>query len=201
MMCWVAIDRAIRIGDIFSFPYDFTKWHNVRNDIYKDVYDNFWNENIEAFVQYKGSDRVDASALLMPILNIISPQSPKWQKTMNAIDHELRSDVLVYRYREKGEEIDGLKGREGTFSICSFWYVECLALAGETQKAKVYFEKMLGYANHLGLYAEQIGMKGEHLGNFPQAFTHLALISAAIELSNQKKEVAARMSNIKKEMK
>ncbi|MBD0295869.1 MAG: glycoside hydrolase family 15 protein, partial [Flavisolibacter sp.] len=201
MMCWVALDRAIKIGDHFSYPYDFLKWHDVRNKIFTDVYENFWNEKKESFVQYKGADTLDASALLMPILNMISPHSDKWQKTMKAIDKELRSDVLIYRYREQQDEIDGMKGNEGTFTMCSFWHVECLALAGETGKAKEHFEKMLGYANHLGLYAEQLGMKGEHLGNFPQAFTHLALISAAIQLSSVKKERAPHMRNFSKGMK
>ena len=202
MMCWVAMDRAIKIGDIFSFPYDFIKWHEVRNKIYEDVYENFWSDEQNSFVQYKGGDSLDASVLLMPILNMISPRAERWQKTMKAIDQALRSDVLVYRYLEEQEEIDGLKGAEGTFTMCSFWYVECLALCGETERAKENFEKVLGYSNHLGLYAEQLGMKGEQLGNFPQAFTHLALISAAIELSKaNKKKAAPHMLNTNREMK
>lgn len=201
IMCWVALDRAIKIGNIFSYPYDFMKWRKVRDEIYDDVYTNFWNEKKQAFVQFKGSDNLDASALLMPILNMISPRSQRWMKTMDAIDQELRLDVLVYRYREQKEEIDGLKGKEGTFTMCSFWYVECLALCGQIERAKENFEKMLGYANHLGLYAEQLGMKGEHLGNFPQAFTHLALISAAIELSNDNKKGSADIRTRSKEMK
>jgi len=190
MMCWVALDRAIKIGDNFSYPYDFIKWQDVRNKIYEDVYQNFWSEKKQSFVQSKGSENLDASALLMPILNMISPHSERWKKTMEAIDKELRSDVLVYRYREQNDEVDGLKGNEGTFTMCSFWFVECLALSGQTERAKENFEKMLGYANHLGLYAEQLGKKGEHLGNFPQAFTHLALISAAIELSDKPMETS-----------
>jgi GH15 family glucan-1,4-alpha-glucosidase len=201
MMCWVALDRAIKIGNIFSYPFDALKWHAVRNDIYEDVYNNFWSEKKQAFVQSKGSENLDASALLMPILNMISPHSERWKKTMDAIDDELRSDVLVYRYREQQEEIDGLKGKEGTFSMCSFWFVECLSLSGQTERAKENFEKMLGYANHLGLYGEQLGMKGEHLGNFPQAFTHLALISAAIELSGDKNKKAKELRTINREMK
>lgn len=184
MMCWVAIDRAIKIGDHFSFPYDFINWKKIRNQLYHDMMERFWSDERQSFVQYEGGTSVDASTLLMPILNVISPHSEKWKLTMQAIDKDLRSDVLIYRYLEEGKEIDGLKGIEGTFTICSFWHIECLALQGDTQKAKEHFEKMMGYANHLGLYAEQIGMKGEHLGNFPQAFTHLALISAAIELNN-----------------
>lgn len=187
MMCWVTMDRAIKIAGHFSYPYDILQWHKVRDDIYRDLYENFWNEDKQAYVQYKGGSNLDASALLMPILNVISPFDERWKKTMEAIDQELRSDVLIYRYREQREEVDGLKGREGTFTMCSFWHVECLALAGQREKAKEHFEKTLGYANHLGLYSEQLGMRGEHLGNFPQAFTHLALISAAIELSNNKK--------------
>ena len=202
MMCWVAMDRAIKIAAQFSFPYDLLKWHEVRNKIYEDVYENFWNEEKGAFVQSKGSDNLDASVLLMPILNMISPHSEKWKRTMEAIDKELRADVLVYRYREQKDEIDGLKGSEGTFTMCSFWYVECLALCGQVERAKENFEKMLGYANHLGLYAEQIGIKGEQLGNFPQAFTHLAMISAAIELSKiSSRKAAPQMHHLNKEMK
>lgn len=201
LMCWVAMDRAIKIASHFSFPYDILKWHGVRDEIYRDVYENFWNEKKQAFVQYKGSDSLDASCMLMPIFNIISPYSEKWQKTMQAIDEELRSDVLIYRYREQQDEIDGLKGTEGTFTMCSFWHVECLALQGEIDKAKEHFEKMLGYANHLGLFSEQLGMKGEHLGNFPQAFTHLALISAAIELSKPKRERTTQLPHYNKEAK
>lgn len=201
MMCWVALDRAIKIGDIFSYPYDFLKWMNVRNEIYEDVYNNFWSEKKQAFVQYKGSENLDASTLLMPILNMISPHSDKWKSTMDAIDKDLRSDVLVYRYREQQGEVDGLKGKEGTFTMCSFWFVECLALSGQIERAKENFEKMLGYANHLGLYSEQLGMKGEHLGNFPQAFTHLALISAAIEISNDSRKKSSEIRTANREMK
>ncbi|HWI91597.1 MAG TPA: glycoside hydrolase family 15 protein [Flavisolibacter sp.] len=201
MMCWVALDRAIKIGEVFSYPYDLLKWHSVRNEIYEDVYNNYWSEKKQAFVQSKGSENLDASALLMPILNMISPHSERWKFTVDAIDKELRSDVLVYRYREQQDEIDGLKGKEGTFTMCSFWFVECLSLSGQIERAKENFEKMLGYANHLGLYAEQLGMKGEHLGNFPQAFTHLALISAAIELSGDKNKKAKELRTINRQMK
>ncbi len=183
VMCWVALDRAIKIGEKKSFPYDFTKWREVRDAIYRDVHENFWDEKKQAFVQSKTSRILDASALVMPIVGFISPQSEKWKKTMEAIDRELRSDVLVYRYREKEADIDGIDGTEGTFSICSFWHVECLARAGEIERAREHFEKMLGYANHLGLFSEQIGMRGQHLGNFPQALTHLGIISAVMEMN------------------
>lgn len=186
VMCWVALDRAIKIANHFSFPFDTLKWYQVRDEIYKDVYENFWNEERQSFVQFKGGDTIDASALLMPLLHIVSPNSEKWRQTMQAIDNELNLDVLVYRYQEKQQEIDGMTGPEGTFTMCSFWHIECLALRGETEKGREHFEKMIGYANHLGLFSEQLGIKGEHLGNFPQAFTHLGLISAAIQLSKKK---------------
>lgn len=185
VMCWVALDRAIKIGEMKSFPYDFVKWREVRDTIYRDIHANFWNEKKQAFVQSKSSDLLDASVLIMPIVGFISPQSEKWKKTMEAIDKELRSDVLVYRYREEETDVDGIAGTEGTFSICSFWYVECLARAGEAELAKEHFEKMLGYANHLGLFSEQIGMRGQHLGNFPQALTHLGIISAVMEMDRK----------------
>ena len=118
----------------------------------------------------------------MPLMRFISSKEERWQSTLDVIDEELRLDVLIYRYRNRLENIDGLHGDEGTFTMCSFWYIECLAKAGQIERARENFEKMLGYANHLGLYSEQIGIRGEHLGNFPQAFTHLALISAAMEL-------------------
>lgn len=201
LMCWVCLDRAIKIGRHFSYPYDILKWHQVRNDIFDDIYNNFWSEKKQAFTQYKGSEEIDASALLMPILNYISPYATKWRKTMIAIDEDLRSDVLIYRYRQQQENIDGLKGKEGTFTMCSFWYVECLALMGRVEEAKENFEKALGYANHLGLFSEELSMKGEHLGNFPQAFTHLALISAAMELQKRQEEPGNKLPHYDKEMK
>lgn len=185
VMCWVALDRAIRVAENRSFPSPIDRWRQVRDEIYKDVYHNFWNEEKKAFVQYKGSDVLDAAALLMPLVRFINPYEPRWLSTLEAIERELVSDTLVYRYRTDRGATDGLVGEEGTFSMCSFWYVECLSRSGFVEKARLYFEKMLGYANHLGLFAEQIGHRGEHLGNFPQAFTHLGLISAAFELNRK----------------
>ena len=182
LMCWVALDRAIKIAENRSFPYPAAEWRAVRDAIYQDIYHGFWNEEKGAWVQYKGADKVDASVLLMPLIRFISPLEKRWRSTMEVVDKDLRLDVLIYRYRETGGDIDGLSGDEGTFSMCSFWYIECLAKCGEVERAVENFGKMIGYANHLGLFSEQIGAKGEHLGNFPQAFTHLALISAAFEL-------------------
>lgn len=182
LLCWVALDRGIKIAKQRSFPHPSDRWEDVRNEIFNDIYQNFWSEEKQSFVQYNDSNQLDAAVLLMPLLRFISPFEEKWKKTMMAVEKELGTDVLVYRYHNKQNKADGLDGKEGTFTMCSFWYVECLAKGGEVEKANEYFEKLLGYANHLGLFAEQIGMRGEHLGNFPQAFPHLSLISAALQL-------------------
>jgi GH15 family glucan-1,4-alpha-glucosidase len=185
LMSWVAMDRAIKIAEHRSFPYPEHEWKQTRDDIYNDIYHNFWNEDLKAWVQYKGANVVDASALLMPLVHYISPIEPRWLSTMDVIDEKLRLDVLIYRYQNSSENIDGLDGEEGTFNMCSFWFIEALAKSGQVERAVENFEKMQGYANHLGLFSEELGNKGEHLGNFPQAFTHLALISAALELDKQ----------------
>lgn len=182
LLCWVALDRAIKIARHRSFPYPAQEWENVRDEIFRTIYRDFWCEEKQAFVQFKHSNQLDASVMLMSLLRFISPDEERWKQTLEAVEKELRSDVLIYRYRNHKSNIDGLNGKEGTFTMCSFWYVECLAKSGQVEKASESFEKVLGYANHLGLFAEQIGMRGEHLGNFPQAFTHLALISAALQL-------------------
>jgi GH15 family glucan-1,4-alpha-glucosidase len=185
LMCWVAMDRAIKIAENRSFPYPESEWHKIRSEIYEDIYHHFWNGKLGAWVQYKGATHVDASALLMPLTHFISPLEPRWLSTMKVIDKELLLDVLVYRYKNGMTKIDGLEGEEGTFNMCSFWFIEALAKSGELERAVENFEKMIGYSNHLLLFSEELGRKGEHLGNFPQAFTHLALISAAVELNKQ----------------
>jgi GH15 family glucan-1,4-alpha-glucosidase len=185
VMCWVAIDRAIRLAGKRSFPAPLARWHDVRDTIYRDIYERFWNPELEAFVQSPGSRALDASALLMPLVRFVSPVDPRWLSTLRAIERTLVSDSLVYRYRIGDEFADGLTGEEGTFSMCSFWYVECISRMGDLPKARFFFEKMLGYANHLGLYGEELGPQAQHLGNFPQAFTHLALISAAYDLDRR----------------
>ena len=182
LMCWVAFDRAVRLGRKRSLPGPLVKWLEIRDTITEDIFAHFWDESQKAFVQYEGSNCLDASALLMPLVRFISPVDPRWLSTMEAIEKTLTEDSLVYRYDTKGNPIDGLQGREGSFNACSFWYIECLARAHQVEKARLLFDKMLGYANHLGLYSEELGSSGQHLGNFPQAFTHLALISAATYL-------------------
>ncbi len=182
VMSWVALDRGIQIANDRSFPAPLERWRKTRNEIFNDVFNNYWNPERKAFVQYRGANTLDASALLIPLVRMLSPKEPRWVSTLKAIEEELVTDSLVYRYKLEDGATDGFSGEEGTFSMCSFWYIECLAKSGELDKAILFFEKMLGYANHLGLFSEQISLKGEQLGNFPQAFTHLGLISSAHQL-------------------
>jgi GH15 family glucan-1,4-alpha-glucosidase len=183
-MSWVAIERAIRIARQRGLPADLVRWLSVRDAIYRQIMVRGWHPERKAFVQHYDTDVLDASVLLMPLVKFIAPTDPRWLSTLDAIKEELVSDSLVYRYNPVASP-DGLEGEEGTFSMCTFWYVEALARAGRLDEAQFIFEKMLTYANHLGLYAEEIGPSGEALGNFPQAFTHLALISAAFNLDRQ----------------
>jgi len=179
VMCWVAFDRALCLAQKRSLSGPLDVWQQTRDEIRNDIFTNFWNDELKAFVQAKGTKDLDAAALLMPLMRFISPVDPMWLSTMKAIEEHLVEDTLVRRYEVERTQVDGLPGSEGSFTACSFWYVECLARAGELEKAQLLFEKLLGYANHLGLYSEELGADGRHLGNFPQAFTHLALISAA----------------------
>jgi GH15 family glucan-1,4-alpha-glucosidase len=179
VMCWVAFDRALRLAYKRSLSGPLDVWQRTRDEIRNDIFTNFWNDELKSFVQAKGTKDLDAAALLMPMMRFISPVDPMWLSTMKAIEEHLVEDTLVRRYEVEHTQVDGLPGSEGSFTACSFWYVECLARAGELEKAQLLFEKLLGYANHLGLYSEELGADGRHLGNFPQAFTHLALISAA----------------------
>jgi len=184
LMCWVALERAVRIARQRGLPGDIVRWMGARDEIYHQIMSLGWHERRGAFVQHYDTDVLDASLLLMPLVKFVSPTDPRWLSTLDAIGHELVSDSLVSRYNPQAAP-DGLRGEEGTFSMCTFWYVEALARSGRVDEARLVFEKMLTYANHLGLYAEEIGPTGEQLGNFPQAFTHLALISAAINLDRQ----------------
>jgi GH15 family glucan-1,4-alpha-glucosidase len=184
LMSWVAVERAIRIARQRGLPGDITRWSAVRDRIYNQIMQRGWHPNRRAFVQHYDTDVLDASVLLMPLCKFIAPTDPRWTSTLDAITTELVSDSLVYRYNVDASP-DGLTGEEATFSICSFWWVEALARAERLDEARLAFEKMLSYANHVGLYSEEIGPTGEQLGNFPQAFTHLALISAAYNLDRQ----------------
>jgi GH15 family glucan-1,4-alpha-glucosidase len=184
LMSWVALERALRIAQARALPADLSRWQSERDRIFGEIMTKCWSEHKQAFGQAYGTDVLDASVLLMPLVHFIAPTDPRWLSTLDAMSRELVSDSLVYRYNVEASP-DGLEGDEGTFSICTFWYVEALARAGRLEEARLAFEKMLTYANHLGLYGEQIGLTGEALGNFPQAFTHLALISAGHYLDRQ----------------
>jgi GH15 family glucan-1,4-alpha-glucosidase len=191
LMCWVALDRAIRLAQKRSFPADLEKWTIVRDAIYLDIMEHGWSEERQSFVQYYGSQTLDASNLMMPLVFFLSPNDPMMISTLKATLRSpgrggLVTNGLVYRYNTE-ESPDGLQGDEGTFNICTFWLVEALTRAGKSdpalmEEARLMFEHMLNYSNHLGIYSEEIGINGDAHGNTPQAFTHLALISAAYNL-------------------
>ncbi|MEE8493856.1 MAG: glycoside hydrolase family 15 protein [Nitrospirales bacterium] len=191
LMCWVAVDRGLRLADKRSFPADRDRWIKVRDTIYEEIMAKGWNPGLESFVQYYGAETLDAANLMMPLVFFLSPSDPRMLRTLDATNKSpekggLVSNSLVYRYNV-AQTADGLAGEEGTFNICTFWLVEALTRAGRDNRARLnearlMFEQMLGYANHLGLYGEETGSHGEALGNFPQAFTHLALISSAFNL-------------------
>ncbi|MFF0274049.1 glycoside hydrolase family 15 protein [Streptomyces sp. NPDC004330] len=191
MMCWVALDRGIRLATAYARPADLVRWTAQRDAILVQVMERGWNPERRAFVQHYDSEVLDASLLLMPLVGFISPRAPSWLSTLDAMDRELVTDSLVYRYNPEASP-DGLRGEEGTFSLCSFLYVEALARAGRLDQARFAMDKMLTYANHVGLFAEEIGRTGEQLGNFPQAFTHLALITAAMALDEELDRAAER---------
>ena len=182
LMCWVAFDRVIRLAGKRSLEAPLVEWYEIRRQINEDILNNFWDEELQSFVQVQGEKAVDASLLLMPMLRFISPTDPRWTSTLARIEDTLSEDSLVFRYPPGS---DDMEGEEGSFTACSFWLIEALARGGQVDKARLLFDKMLGYANHLGLYSEQLGRSGEHLGNFPQALTHLALISAATYLDRK----------------
>jgi GH15 family glucan-1,4-alpha-glucosidase len=184
LMCWVALDRMVRLAQEHGRPADLARWVGERDRIYRQIMEHGWNPQRRAFTQHDQTEVLDASLLMLPLVGFVVPSDPMWLATLDAMDGELVSDSLVYRY-DPAASPDGLRGHEGTFSICTFWYVDALARSGRLEQARLVFEKMFTYANHLGLYAEEIGQTGEQLGNFPQAFTHLSLINAAINLDHQ----------------
>ncbi|MFF4487842.1 glycoside hydrolase family 15 protein [Streptomyces sp. NPDC001544] len=182
VMSWVAFDRALRLARSNGWPAAADRWHAARDAAYEQVMAKGWSEGRQAFVQHYGSDVLDSSLLRMSTVGFLTPDDPMWTSTLDAMEQELVSDSLVYRYNPDASP-DGLRGSEGTFSLCTFMYVDALARAGRTDRARLVFEKMMGYGNHLGLYSEEIDPTGRQLGNFPQAFTHLALIDSAITLN------------------
>src|ERR1700690_333008 len=180
LMTWVAFDRAGRLARDRGLPAPVERWRKLAASAHRYVQESCWDPELRTYVMYPGSRLLDASVLVMPLVKFAGPTDPRFLSTLDRIGAELTSDSLVSRYAPPGP--DGLAGGEGTFTLCSFWYVEALTRAGRVKEARYVFEKMLTYANHLGLYSEQIGHSGEALGNFPQAFAPLALISAALNL-------------------
>jgi GH15 family glucan-1,4-alpha-glucosidase len=181
LMCWVTLDRALRLAQKRSLKAPFAEWFEVRDRIRDDIHSQFWNEELQSFVQTPDSRSLDASVLMMPLVRFIGPKDPRWLSTLDAIGRDLCVDPLVFRYT-RGDSLDGLPGEEGGFSACSFWYAEALARADRVDEGRLIFERMLAYANHVGLFSEEVAISGESLGNFPQALSHLALISAAFQL-------------------
>ena len=184
LMSWVAFDRAIRMAADRGRPANLQRWTAERDRVYTQIMTKGWNDSLGAFVQYEGADVLDASLVLMPLMGFVVPNDPKWQSTMSAMDRTLVDDSLVYRY-DPNASPDGLPGSEGTFSLCTFLYVDALARSGRLEEARLTFTKMLTYANHVGLYSEEIDHTGQQIGNFPQAFTHVALIAAAVGLDHR----------------
>jgi GH15 family glucan-1,4-alpha-glucosidase len=195
LMSWVAFDRAIRLAQSRARPADIGRWTTMRDRVYEQIMERGFHPKREAFVQHYDTDVLDASLLYMPLVGFVAPTDTMWQSTLHAMDHELVSDSLVYRYDPTASP-DGLRGSEGTFTMCSFWYVDALARSGRLDDARLTFEKMLTYASHLGLYSEEIAPTGEQIGNFPQAFSHLALISAAMNLDYQLDHGAGRVEPV-----
>lgn len=181
LMCWVALDRAVRLAHKRSLAAPVVEWTRDRDRIAEDIWAHFRHPEHGYFVQSKGSTDVDAALLMMPLVRFVSATDPVWLSTLDAIRDQLTDDGLVFRYRNA----DGLEGGDGAFTTCTFWYVECLARAGRLHEAREIMARGVLYSNHLGLFSEELSLRAEPLGNFPQALTHLAFISAAYYLDRQ----------------
>jgi alpha,alpha-trehalase len=192
VLCWTALDRALKLAPQLGEYAKTEAWEAARQEIRAAVVERGWSEETQAFAQSFDSDELDAAQLLMPILGFLPATDEQMRSTIEAIASELTEDGLVLRYRnEEGLNADGLTGEEGTFVICSFWLVSCLAKAGELERAEMLFDQLTGYANDLGLLAEEIDtVSGEQLGNFPQAFSHIGLITAAWEIDKARAEAS-----------
>ena len=185
VLCWVALDRAIKVANMFGKTRKLERWTALEQKIKDDIHENAWNNDINAFVQSYGSRHLDASVLLMEPYGFIHPRDPKYVSTVKAIEEGLSNDGLLYRY--KNEDDFGLPS--SSFTICTFWFINALFKIGEEEKALERFEQLLSYSNHLGLFSEDIDFKTKRLlGNFPQAYSHLALIECAINFSTKQKD-------------
>ena len=182
LLSWVAIDRAIKISILINKSSNIKKWKLIRKEIYNDILKNGWNKKLGAFTQSYGSDSLDASLLLMESFDFVKPNNLKYIKTVKAIENNLMNDGLLFRYRNK----DDFGFPSSSFTVCSFWYINSLYKIGEKEKSKNYFEKILKYSNHLGLFSEDLDFKSKRLlGNFPQAYSHLALIDCALNFNSE----------------
>jgi GH15 family glucan-1,4-alpha-glucosidase len=182
VMCWVAVDRALRLARRRRFAAPIAAWREARDAIRRDIDENFWNAALGAFIGSKGSIAVDAACLVMPLVGFIEPTDARWLATLRAIEERLVRDALVRRYDLAEMDTEAGAAMAPSFTICSFWYVECLARAGRRADAEHAMARLVDRSNHVGLYSEDIGADGELLGNFPQGLTHLALIGAALAL-------------------
>jgi GH15 family glucan-1,4-alpha-glucosidase len=191
-MVWVAMDRAIRGAEAFNLPAPLERWRALRTHIHETVCREGYNPQRRSFVQYFGGDTLDASLLLMPLVGFLPPEDPRMVSTVEAIGRDLMVSGLVRRYRTE-ETQDGLSGDEGVFLACSFWYVDNLVLQGRHQEARAMFDRLLALANDVGLLAEEYDPIGRRqLGNFPQAFSHLALINTALNIDSYAGPAAQR---------
>jgi GH15 family glucan-1,4-alpha-glucosidase len=181
VLSWVALDRGVRLAHQRGLPADEDVWIAQRDAIYEEVMSKGWNTRKGSFVRHYGSEALDAALLLMPVVEFVGSTDPRWLATLERVQEELTYDVLVERYEGESAN-ESSADSQGAFGVCSFWLVECLTRAGRLDEARLALEKMFSYANHLRLYAEKIGYSGEALGNFPHAFTHLALITAVVRL-------------------
>jgi len=188
VLCWTALDRAVELAPQLGMHAKVAEWERARDEIRAAILERGWSEARQAYAQSFDSDELDAAQLLMPILGFLPADDPRMRSTIEAIARDLTEDGLVLRYRnEDGLNEDGLTGEEGTFVICSFWLVSCLAKAGELERAEALFDQLAGYANDLGLLGEEIDTaNGEQLGNFPQAYSHIGLITAAYAIDKAK---------------
>jgi GH15 family glucan-1,4-alpha-glucosidase len=188
VMCWTALDRAVKLAPQLGEHAKLQEWIAARDAIREAILTRGWSEKRQAFAQAFDSDELDAAVLLMPIYGFLPATDPRMRSTIEAVARDLTEDGLVLRYRnQEGVNADGLSGEEGTFVICSFWLVDCLAKAGEVERAEALYEQLAGYANDLGLLAEEIDTAtGEQLGNFPQAYSHIGLITAGYEIDRAK---------------
>jgi len=190
MFCWVALDRAVKLAPKLGDYGKAEEWAAERDRIRAAILERGWSEKRQAYAQAFDSDELDAAALLMPIVGFLPATDPRMRSTIEAIARELTEDGLALRYRnEDGVNADGLVGEEGTFVLCSFLLVSCLAQAGELERAEALFDQLVGYASDLGLLAEEVDThNGELLGNYPQAFSHIGLIVAAHDVDRARSE-------------